>query len=87
MFLPAVLEAGVPDHGSGPDPGRVFGSDPPSVPHSGVEDAALGHLLLGGGVRHRPRLPLGLAERRLPLRDRSGPYGRFNPRRVGFSFK
>lgn len=78
FFPSSVLEAGVPDHGSGSDPGRVFGSDPPAVPHSGVEDAALGHFLLGRGVRHRPCLPLGLAQRRLSLRDRPGPYGRFN---------
>ncbi len=32
LCIPAVLEAGVPSHGPGHDPGRLLRSDPPSLP-------------------------------------------------------
>ncbi|XP_043106085.1 progestin and adipoQ receptor family member 3b isoform X2 [Puntigrus tetrazona] len=70
----SVLEAGVPADGAGSHPGRVRGSDSSALPHAAVEEAALGHVLLGGRVRHHPGLPLGLAQRRIPLRNREGVF-------------
>lgn len=63
----AVLAAGVPGDGPGHDPGRVLRSDPPTLPEQAVEAAALGHLLLRGGIRPGAHRPLDLPHRRLLL--------------------
>lgn len=71
----SVVAAGVSGNCSGSDSGCILSPDPPSLPHAGVEDAALCNLLLCGWLWHHPRLPLGLAKRRFPHRDRASKHG------------
>uniref|UniRef100_A0A674GNR6 Progestin and adipoQ receptor family member 3 n=1 Tax=Taeniopygia guttata TaxID=59729 RepID=A0A674GNR6_TAEGU len=57
-----ILAPGVFDHCAGHDPGSVFRSDPPQLPHTAVAQAALHHLLLRVWLWNHSHHPLGLAQ-------------------------